>query len=304
MKGLSPALQPLYPFHSHCLNLSGLLYHYLDEGQGNPVVMVHGNPSWSFMYRRLVKEFSTSHRVLAPDHIGCGLSDKPQEYEYTLATHVQNLETFIERLGLKNISLILHDWGGPIGLGYATRNRDNVASIVLMNTVGFNLPHIPWYLKLCASRFPGEFLVRRLNLFARGAAWVGSIPFPGLKDSVKEAYLSPYDSFENRVAIHRFIQDIPRNQESKSYAELRRIETGLAALSDIPMLLLWGAKDPVFQLSAYETWPQKVPHIERELFPTGGHYLAEDCHEQIVPRIRDFFDANETSNTKDAARQS
>lgn len=303
MKGLSPTLQPLYPFHSHCLNLNGLLYHYLDEGQGNPLVMVHGNPSWSFLYRRLVKEFSSSHRVLAPDHIGCGLSDKPQEYPYTLATHVQNLETFIERQGLKNVSLLLHDWGGPIGLGYATRNRDNISSIVMMNTVGFSLPTIPWYLKLCATKFPGEFLVRRLNLFARGAAWVGSLPFPGLKGTTKEGYLSPYDSFENRIAIHRFIQDIPRDSRSESFEELKRIENGLSTLQDIPMLLLWGAKDPVFQMDAYEAWGEKLPHLQRELYPNGGHYLPEDCHDEIVFRIRSFFDAEQTANIKDAARQ-
>ncbi len=311
MKGLNSKLRSLYPFHSHCLNLNGLLYHYIDEGhyadegKGNPIVMVHGNPSWSFLYRRLVQEFSSTHRVLVPDHIGCGLSDKPQDYSYTLKQHVANLEAFIEKQELKNVTLMLHDWGGPIGLGYATNNVDNISSIIAMNTVGFVLPHIPWYLKLCGSKFPGEFLVRRLNAFAKCASVVGSKPLPGLKKLVKEGYLAPYDSYENRIAIHRFIRDIPKNEQSESYEELKRIEDGLALLKDTPMLLLWGAKDPVFRMSAYEAWQKKVPHLQTELYSDGGHYLPEDCHEEIVPRIRSFLSTiDEVERPQNAATQS
>src|SRR3989338_6551111 len=117
----------LYPFESHFLDLEGVRYHYVDEGRGEPVVLLHGNPTWSFYYRRLILDLRQRYRVIAPDHIGCGFSDKPQRYAYTLEQHIANGQALIERLGLARIALVMHDWGGAIGMGSATRHPDTVA---------------------------------------------------------------------------------------------------------------------------------------------------------------------------------
>ena len=135
MVAIPESLKKEYPFSSHYLKLQdGLKLHYVDEGNGSPIVMLHGNPTWSFFYRNLIKHFSGSNRVVVPDHMGMGLSDKPQDYQYTLENHINNLETLIANLGLEDITLVVHYWGGAIGFGYATRNLEKVKKVVIMNT--------------------------------------------------------------------------------------------------------------------------------------------------------------------------
>ena len=127
----------LYPFASHTLPLGSWRYHYLDEGSGEPLLMVHGNPTWSFYWRNLILAFRDRYRVVAPDHMGCGWSDKPQAYPYCLSTHIANLVQLIEHLDLRAVTLLVHDWGGPIGLGAALRVPDRIARLVLFNTGAF-----------------------------------------------------------------------------------------------------------------------------------------------------------------------
>ena len=143
----------LYPFESHWLDLDGVRYHYLDEGPRDapPVLMLHGNPTWSFYYRTLIPPISERYRVIVPDHVGCGLSDKPQDYTYTLAQHGQNVETLVAALGLKDLTLVVHDWGGFIGMYYATRDPGNVARLVILDTAAFYLDKLPWVLKLART---------------------------------------------------------------------------------------------------------------------------------------------------------
>lgn len=259
--------------------------------------MLHGNPSWSFYYRRLALELRKDYRVIAPDHMGCGLSDKPQDYSYTLGQHIENVERLCERHSLQNITLIMHDWGGPIGLGYAVRRPETVSRLVLLNTVGFSLPSIPWYLKLCATKTPGAFLVRRLNLFARVAARIGCRESGSMDPLVRKGFLSPYGTYRDRIAIHRFIQDIPRSAEHPSFQELKNVENGLALLKDLPILLLWGKKDPVFKESCLPVWKSHFPNAAQVLFDRGGHYLAEDCHQGVTKSIRAFLNASHPSST-------
>src|SRR3954451_972344 len=157
----------------------GLRLHYLDEGDGEPVVMVHGNPTWSFYYRHLVEALSPSHRVIVPDHIGCGLSDKPDDsrYAYTLASRVDDLDALLDSLDVKrDITLVVHDWGGMIGFAYAVRHPGRIARLVVMNTAAFHMPaakSLPRALWLCRDTPVGTWMVRGLNAFARGTAWIG-----------------------------------------------------------------------------------------------------------------------------------
>jgi len=132
-----------YPFSSHYHSVGKEKLHYIDEGQGEVMLMLHGNPTWSFFYRNVAKHFAKTNRVIVPDHVGCGLSDKPQDYEYTLKNHVQNTLALIEKLGLKDITLLVHDWGGAIGMGVATARPDLIKRMVIMNTAAFRSLEIP-----------------------------------------------------------------------------------------------------------------------------------------------------------------
>ena len=157
----------------------GLRLHYIDEGQGEPVVMVHGNPTWSFLYRNLIDSLRGSHRVIVPDHIGCGLSDKPDDsrYSYNLKSRVDDLEALLESLGLdRDITLILHDWGGMIGMAYAARHPERIARLVVTNTAAFHNPAskpLPRVLAFCRSSSLAAGLVRGANAFCLGTALIG-----------------------------------------------------------------------------------------------------------------------------------
>lgn len=280
----------LYPFESHFLDLEGVRYHYVDEGRGEPVVMVHGNPTWSFYYRRLIIDLRQRYRVIAPDHVGCGLSDKPQRYDYTLARHITNLETLLERLGLKKITLVVHDWGGPIGMGYAVRHPDRVARLVIFNTVAFWSPEIPWFLRLCRLPIFGPIAIRGLNLFAGVAALVACRHRERMTGEVKAGYLSPYDSYANRVAVLRFVQDIPVHAGHPTFSVLQAIEGGLAQFRGRPMLIMWGGRDPVFTKRLLKSWRERFPAAIVKEIDDAGHYVVEDAYERIIPWLREFLE--------------
>ncbi len=280
----------LYPFQSRFLDLEGARYHYVDEGRGEPIVMVHGNPTWSFYYRRLIADLRENYRVIAPDHVGCGLSDKPQRYDYTLARHIANLEALLERLGVKKITLAMHDWGGPIGMGYAVRHPDRVARLVIFNTVAFWSPEIPWFLRLCRLPLFGDVAVRGLNLFAGVAALVACRHRERMTPEVKAGYLSPYDSYANRVAVLRFVQDIPVHAGHPAFGVLQSIENGLAQFRDRPMLIMWGGRDPVFTRLLLQSWRERFPAAIVKEIDDAGHYVVEDAYERIIPWLREFLE--------------
>lgn len=284
-------LNTLYPFESRFLELGGSRYHYLDEGRGEPIVMLHGNPTWSFYYRHLILALRGLYRIIVPDHMGCGLSDKPQDYDYTLERHIANLEALVSHLGLKEITLALHDWGGPIGMGYAVRHPANIRRFVIFNTAAFWLPQIPLFLRLCRVNVLGPLVIRRLNLFALLASYL-ACRRERMGREVRAGYLAPYDSYANRIAILRFIQDIPVDSRHRSYALLRAIEEGLAQFKGYPMILIWGGRDPVFTDLFLESWRERFPHASVKRIAEAGHYVVEDAHELILPWIREFLEKN------------
>ena len=269
----------------------GLRLHYLDEGEGPPVVMLHGNPSWSFLYRNLAEAVAPTHRVIVPDHIGCGLSDKPDDsrYEYTLASRVDDLEGLLDHLGVREgISLVLHDWGGMIGMAYAARHPERIAKLVVMNTAGFHMPKdksFPWALHVCRDTPAGAWAVRGLNAFVRGTAWIGCknerMPRP-----LRDAYAAPYGSWADRIAIHRFVQDIPLKPGDRAYDLVSFVEGRLDRLAHVPMLIGWGLKDFVFDEPFLREWSRRFPAAEVHRFPRAGHYVLEDEAATLVPTIR------------------
>lgn len=286
------AYQDEYPFASHWLDLDGVRYHYLDEGRPDapPVLMLHGNPTWSFYYRHLVSALRGDYRVVVPDHIGCGLSDKPQDYNYCLEQHLANLERLIEHLGLCQINLVVHDWGGAIGMGYATRHPENVDHLVVLNTAAFYQPALPLRIKMCRLPLLGDVLLRGLNAFARLALPWATVHHERLTPAVRAGYLAPYDSWANRVAILRFVQDIPLERGHRSRPLLDRIEANLYLLTRHPMLIVWGARDFCFTVRGFLTeWQARFPYAETRVVPDAGHYVLEDAHEHIAPWIHEFL---------------
>ena len=283
-----------YPFSGHTLNLDGLSYHYLDEGAGDPVVMVHGNPSWSFYYRNLVLALRGRYRCIVPDHIGCGFSDKPGDdrYDYTLSKRVDDLERLIDHLGLEGkITLVLHDWGGMIGMAYATRHPERIGRLVLLNTAAFHLPKekkFPLGLKICRDTALGTLLVRGFNAFSLGASIVGCKKNP-MTGHLKQAFRSPYNSWANRIATLRFVQDIPLAPGDRNYALVSEIAAGLEQFSELPLSIFWGELDFVFDTTFLDEWMERFPKARVHRYPDAGHYILEDMKEEVVPLIADFL---------------
>jgi haloalkane dehalogenase len=284
----------LYPFTGFYLSRPGGRLHCLDEGRGEPIVMLHGNPTWSFYYRNLVLALRDTYRCIVPDHLGCGLSDKPPPtaYDYSLQSRVDDLEAVLDHLGLRqNLTLVLHDWGGMIGMAFASRYPERIRRLVVSNTAAFPLPptkRFPWSLWLGRNTLLGQWLILRQNAFCRLAArWcVRRRPLP---TEVREQYLKPYDTPEHRIAVLKFVQTIPLRPTDAGYDIVQNTAQALARFAQLPTLLLWGMKDFVFDRHFLAEWQRYFPHAETYTWPDCGHYLLEDTGEEVIPRIREFL---------------
>jgi pimeloyl-ACP methyl ester carboxylesterase len=287
-----PAPAP-YPFAGRFLDLGGVRYHYLDEGRGDPVVMLHGNPTWSFYYRNLVLGLRDGYRTIVPDHVGCGLSDKPDDsrYEYSLRQRVADLEALLDHLELRdNLTLVLHDWGGMIGTAFAHHHPARIKRLVILNTAAFPMPagkRLPWSLWWCRAPVVGPLLVRGLNAFSRGA--IHYCVRKPLSPAVRDGYLAPYDSWQNRIAVLRFVQDIPLAPGDRGYDLVHEVAGGLHRFASLPMLICWGERDFVFDHNFLDEWHRRFPAAEVHRFPDAGHYVLEDAGADILPLIRDFL---------------
>jgi haloalkane dehalogenase len=295
-KGINiDGIRYLYPFKPNYAEIRSTDYHYIDEGTGSPVLMIHGNPTWSFYFRLLIKGLSSEFRAIAPDHIGCGLSGKPDpsEYDFRLKSRIEDLESFIGHLELAGkINLVLHDWGGMIGVAYALKNPEKINSIVLMNTAAFFPPgrdmKIPLRIRLIRDcDFFADITVLGLNLFAKGALYMATQK--GLAKDVKKGLIAPYNSWKNRRAVLEFVRDIPLRQKDPSYGIVKEVEGNLHRLSEIPMLICWGKHDFVFTENYLAKWRILFPEAEIHLFENAGHYVLEDEPEKTVSTVKDFL---------------
>jgi haloalkane dehalogenase len=284
----------LYPFTSRFHDLAGLRLHYLDEGQGDPVVCVHGNPTWSFFFHDLIHGLRDRYRVVAMDHIGMGLSDKPPDsrYEYSLGRRALDLELLLDALGLRdNLTLVLHDWGGMIGMAFASHYPERVKRLVVLNTAAFRMPagkRLPWQIWIVRNTPLGPLLVRGLNAFSRGLVRYCAVkPLPS---EVREAYLAPHGSWNDRRAVLRFVQDIPLSKRDPSYALVRSVEEGLPRFRGVPMLICWGRRDFVFDDDFLAGWKGRFPAAEVHAFDDAGHLVLEDAGDPVVPLVRDFLE--------------
>ena len=295
-----PFSSPLYPFARHRFPVgaggAGPMLHYVDEGSGEPIVLVHGNPTWSFFFRDLIRPLSRAYRCVAPDHIGCGLSDKPgaASYPYTFDRRARDLEALLDSLGLvENLTLVLHDWGGMIGMLFASRFPERIKRLILLNTGAFHLPPtkpLPMSLRLVRDTPLGPFLVRGLNAFSTGAA--RSCAIKPLSAEARRGYLAPYDSWANRVAVLEFVRTIPLRPTDPGYDLVTEVQEGLHRFRDVPTLLAWGMRDFVFDRHFLEAWEGFLPGAEVHRFEDAGHYVLDDAGERIVPLVESFLAAH------------
>lgn len=292
----------LYPFRGHVHDLGdGVRMHYLDEGprDGEVLLLVHGNPTWSFYWRELVLALRHRWRVVVVDHVGCGLSDKPDDahYSYRLARRVADLGSLVDHLALDRVTLIAHDWGGMIGCAWATEHPDRLARLVLMNTAAFHMPagkRIPGRLALARDSAMGAFLVTRLNAFARGASLMATSK--GLPAAVRKAYCAPYDCPANRIATLRFVQDIPLTPADPSYELVSRVQERLPELADRPALFIWGLRDWVFDADYLQAFRSLLPRAEVLALQDAGHLVLEDARDEVIDAVRTFLEAPAASS--------
>lgn len=286
-------LQPLYPFTpKRLVTPGGAQMSYLDEGAGEAggeaVLMLHGNPTWSFYYRELVKLLSPRFRCVVPDHVGMGLSEQPENYPYTLAQRIDDVEALVARLGLKRVHLVVHDWGGAIGFGFAARHPELIGRIVILNTGAFPSKRIPARIALCKTRFPGTALVRGLNGFAGPAAWM-AMSRRALAPDEKRGYLLPYGSWAGRVAVDAFVKDIPMDETHPSWPALAATAAGIEKFRKNPVLIVWGGRDFCFDDSFYAEWRERLPESDALYIADAGHYVIDDARDEALERIGKFL---------------
>jgi pimeloyl-ACP methyl ester carboxylesterase len=281
----------LYPFDSHWLNVDGSRLHYVDEapsGAARTLLFVHGNPTWSFHWRRLILRLRSEYRCVAPDHLGCGLSDL-QPRPLDLAGHIDNLGRLVESLDLRRVTLVAQDWGGSIGLGALLRARERFERIVLFNTGAFRPWFIPFRIRVCRWPVLGRLAVQGANAFSRAALTMTLARQTRLDPAVAAGYLAPYDSWRRRAAIYQFVRDIPLSAAHPTWHTLGRIEDSLPQLAEIPSLLVWGEQDWCFTPECLdrfvEAWPKAEVHRLRDV----GHWVVEDAPEEAEQAIVNFL---------------
>jgi pimeloyl-ACP methyl ester carboxylesterase len=280
-----------YPFVPKSFQTpQGARMSYLDEGpaQDEAVVMFHGNPTWSFYYRDLVRELSPRMRCIAPDHVGMGLSEKPRTYAYRLASRIADIEALVDRLGLRRIHLVVHDWGGAIGFGLAVRRPEMMGRIVILNTAAFPSNRIPKRIALCRAPLLGEFIVRALNGFAEPATWM-AMASRRLTWEERRGYLYPYGSWAERIGVHRFIQDIPMETDHPSRGALEEIAGRLDVLARNEKLVVWGGRDFCFDDTFLSRWRETYPDARVERLERAGHYVLEDAGAEARTLISRFL---------------
>ncbi len=273
----------------------GVRPHGLDEGPRDaPVVLlVHGNPTWSFYWRRLVLELRADHRVIVPDHVGCGLSDKPGKdlYPYSLARRVADVQTVLDALEVTGpLTLGVHDWGGMIGFAWAARNAERITRTIVTNTAAFPMPigkQFPWQISACRAPLIGELATRGLNAFVETA--VRKCTVKPLPPAVAAMYRKPYDSWANRIAVLEFVRTIPLRSRDVGMDIVTGTADRLHLLADEPMLLCWGERDFVFDHRFREEWQRRFPDAECHAFEDAGHYVLEDKADEVAALVRAFM---------------
>ncbi|MCU0494537.1 MAG: alpha/beta fold hydrolase [Chloroflexaceae bacterium] len=275
-----------YPFAPHYFEIDGTRMHYVDKGQGEPIVLLHGTPTWSFLYRDAIKVLAPRYRCIAPDHLGFGLSDKPEGAAYHPREHARRLRALIEQLGLRDITLVVQDFGGPIGLSYAIEQPDNVRALVVANTWLWSLRGelLPELAGRVAGSQLGRFFFRQFNIEVRTlfrAVWADKRK---LSRTIYQHYLKPFSRPGDTQGQWVFARELLFASDWYESLWARRDR-----IKDIPALLLWGEQDMLFKARHLDRWQALFTNVQTVTFPNAGHYVQEEAHERFGPLIGKFL---------------
>jgi len=272
-----------YPVESNYASLGPGTLHYVDEGDGRPIVMLHGNPTWSFLYRHLIDGFSGEYRCIVPDYFGFGLSEKPPEWSYLPRDHARVIEQLLAELDVTDVTLVVHDWGGPIGFNYASVHPDNVHSLVIMDT--FMWPFEGWGPRVFSGLLGGplgRLLIRRYNFFAD--VFMKLAVNERLPPDVHRHYTAPLATPQDRKGSWVFPREVTGSRDWLDTLWNRR-----DAIADLPALLCWGMNDPVLGTAERRRFQALFPDARTVTFENAGHYVPEERGREIVPEIEAFF---------------
>jgi haloalkane dehalogenase len=290
-----------YPFGSRYVQVCGHRMHYVDEGAGETILLLHGNPTWSYLYRHIIAGLSDAHRCVAPDLLGFGLSDKPAQADYSMRAHAMRLEAFVQARGLRDVTLVVQDWGGVIGLSWAVRHKALVKRLVVLNTAGFvpekprdlaALRPVPWGFPLLWSlRIPvlGELFVQGLGGFVRHLLPLGIHHRERLTPEVMSSYLAPYPTWASRRAQLRSVRQVPMRPRDTAWQLLRETGAELDGWT-VPTQIVWGMRDPVFVPWFLDEFERRLPnHAPTVRIEDASHFLQDDRPDLVVQAIRDFL---------------
>jgi len=279
---------PGYPFQPHYVEIEGMRVHYVDEGQGPPVLMLHGEPTWSYLYRKMIPPIARRYRAVAPDYVGFGRSDKWTEVEkYTFEVHYRVLEAFIEALDLREITVVVQDWGGPLGLRFATQHRERMARLVILNTGLFSE----------AVVIPEGMLAWREYAMQTPDLPVGSIVQQALynrdlaTEEVVRAYDAPFPDPESKAGARAFPAIIPISAEAPGAREMMATLEALARW-DKPALVMFSDQDPIFPVAAGHRFQGLIPGARFKVIEGAGHFLQEEKGEAIAAEMLAFMEAS------------
>jgi cis-3-alkyl-4-acyloxetan-2-one decarboxylase len=290
-KTLNGDFEGTFPYEPHFVDAGEIRLHYVDEGPPDapPLLFVHGNPTWSYLWRRQIAELSSrGHRCVAFDHMGFGRSDKPPQLSaYSLERHIENAIALIDSLDLSDVTLVGHDWGGPIGLGALLERRDRLRAVVLMNTWAWELPSfLPPFLREFRTEGLGEILALGGNLFVESIP--GGMRRRDADPLMMEAYRAPFPDYWSRAGTLAFQREIPLTERDRSAPLMASIHERLPDLS-LPVMLVWGMRDPVFQPVFLEQWRELFPEAETVELDDASHYLIEDSPDAVTDAIAGFL---------------
>ncbi len=279
-------MEKAYPFHSHFLEVGPGKIHYIDEGQGKPILFLHGNPDWSFSFRKVIKGLRTDYRCIAPDHIGFGLSEKPINYSYEPWDMAKHLEKLIDHLALKHVTLVVNDWGGPIGFDYCINHPDRVSNIIIMNTWLWPLNNYPlfWVFSKLMSGKTGNLLTGKLNLFSTILLWLAVYDKKSFRGKVHEYYQWPFKASQHRkasIALPHYLM-AGKHWFQKLWENRNIIQAKNT-------LLIWGLKDPAFGKHFLRKWQNLLPDSRSVSLVKAGHFPQECQSEMVTSQIKHFL---------------
>ncbi len=275
------------PFQSRFVTVAGHKMHYVDEGTGPVVLCLHGNPTWCYFYRNLIRELRGSFRLIAPDFLGCGLSDRTPGKKWKAIDRINQLEEFVTTLGIDRFSIVMHDWGGPLGTGFMLRRLEKIDRVVYLNTTLTETEALPGFIKIAATPVIGKLFTRHTDTFVRLTTSMGA--YTKLTPEVKEGYRAPYTTRQRRDAIWDFVEDIPFDASHPSYQQMVDIAAGLPKIAEKPVKIVWGLQDPCFHREMLSKVAAHFPRAELLEIPEASHLVLDDAPKIAIPAIQEFL---------------